>query len=149
MNLTKADTKIIAYLLETVSDHLSREICNDLRLGVLMPDIEERRALMKQWHEDNDDSGSFDPESSYEIESGSTIALAYWYRLEAMASMNKITSFTVDTLGDYISADSMLGAMQEARIFKVSAENGFAILREECDGHFAAKLGKYQLLSQG
>jgi hypothetical protein len=55
--------------------------------------------------------------------------------------------FIVDITGHRIQADSMLGAMKEARIFKVKAEDGFAVFREGCGSYFAARLAKQQVLT--
>jgi hypothetical protein len=54
--------------------------------------------------------------------------------------------YSVVILGGHLNTESMIEAMQKARIFSLDLGDGFVVFREECDGHFAAKLNKEQLL---
>ena len=65
--MTLTERRIASYLLQHAAGEYARHICNDFYLRELVADVEERRALMKAYHEYNGDPESFDPAGTYEI----------------------------------------------------------------------------------
>jgi hypothetical protein len=66
INLTIAEQKVIAALLCKASDQFGGHGCNDFDLAELMPDLEERRQLIEEYHKSNGDPEEFDREDTYE-----------------------------------------------------------------------------------
>jgi hypothetical protein len=67
MALTENEKKVFLEILERITDSLSNNTCNDFDLVRHMPDKEERRALMREMHEENGDPSEFDPKKDYAI----------------------------------------------------------------------------------
>jgi hypothetical protein len=54
--------KLIAVLLNMASDEFGNHSCNDFDLSIHIPNVNERRELVRAMYEDNGDSENFDPE---------------------------------------------------------------------------------------
>jgi hypothetical protein len=52
--------KMLLHFLEELGDHQSNAGCNDFDLSSFVPDVEERRAIMKAFHEYNGDPECFE-----------------------------------------------------------------------------------------
>ncbi len=65
-DLTPNNRKLISALLELASDQFSNHGCNDFDLAAILPNVEDRRELMRKYHEHNGDPEEFDPEWDYE-----------------------------------------------------------------------------------
>lgn len=59
--LTDTERKLIVYFLKMASEEFSNHGCNDLDLKAIIPDLEERRKLMKELHEWNGDPEEYNP----------------------------------------------------------------------------------------
>ena len=63
--LTPAHMRLASHLLRMAADEFGNHGCNDFNLEEVMPDEQERRDLMKLYHEMNGDPEEFNPKSSY------------------------------------------------------------------------------------
>jgi hypothetical protein len=66
MQLNEQQAKVIASLLDLAFDRVANCNCNDFDLAELLPDPQERRDLMRRYHEYNGDPEEFDPEDDYD-----------------------------------------------------------------------------------
>ncbi len=64
--MTKNEISLTIHLLKMASDEFSNHGCNDYYLAKIIADPEERRALMKQYHEYNGDPEEWRAESNYD-----------------------------------------------------------------------------------
>ncbi|HEY9657148.1 MAG TPA: hypothetical protein V6C65_01695, partial [Allocoleopsis sp.] len=64
----------IATFLDEMSNIWSRHGATDFNLAEVLPDVEDRRALMREFHELNGDPHEFDPSNEY----------PYWFNWLAM-----------------------------------------------------------------
>lgn len=67
-DLTRAERQVLAELLERASDTFSNHGCNDFELAKFMPDPEERRELMREYHEYNHSPEDYDPNDDFNVE---------------------------------------------------------------------------------
>lgn len=58
---------VAAELLLVAGDRFAQHTCNDFSLAVIIPDLEERRALVREYHEWNGDPEELDPNGTYEF----------------------------------------------------------------------------------
>lgn len=63
--LTNAEARVVAELLDRASDVFGNHCCNDFDLSDAMS-VEERRELVRKYHEYNGDPEEFDPEDDCE-----------------------------------------------------------------------------------
>lgn len=84
--ITPAELKLAASMLGDYSENLSNNSCNDFRLDDHLPDVEDRRRFMHDFHEYNGDPEEFDASRDYKLTMDSMVAqfLASW--LEHMAN---------------------------------------------------------------
>lgn len=66
--MSENDRRVAAALLRVAGEHFGNHGCNDFELDAVLPDAEDRRALMRRLHQWNGDPEEFDPDGSYEIE---------------------------------------------------------------------------------
>jgi len=59
--------RLLAKLLRMAADQFTNHGCNDFDLAAIMPDVEERRALMKEYEIWNNSPDRYDPNDRYEI----------------------------------------------------------------------------------
>lgn len=73
---------LIAYFLQDCANSMANRICNDLPLVEIMPRVEDRRKLMRDFHEWNGDPEEYDSDSEYRVVFDFAIAsyLAYLVR---------------------------------------------------------------------
>ncbi len=64
--MEKVYRKLVAHLLEMASDEFSNHGCNELDLKAFVPDVEDRRALMKELEAWNNSPDEYDPKAKYE-----------------------------------------------------------------------------------
>lgn len=64
--MTNQEKELAAHLLKVAADKFAGYICNDINLEELIPDVEDRRQLVKEFYEWNGDPKEFNPESNYE-----------------------------------------------------------------------------------
>ena len=64
--LTELDKKLIHHLLKMASDEFGRHGCNDFDLAELVPDVNERRALVKDMYVFNGNPWEFEPDADHE-----------------------------------------------------------------------------------
>jgi hypothetical protein len=71
--LSDTEAKVLVALLELASDQFSNHGCNDFELAKCIPDLEERRKLMKSYNDYNGSPEDFEYDdehgSKFEIES--------------------------------------------------------------------------------
>ena len=58
--------KVVLALLEDYSNKLSNSSCNDFELDKHVPDVAERRELMKKFYKLNGSPEDFDPNGQYD-----------------------------------------------------------------------------------
>jgi hypothetical protein len=63
--MTPAMKAVAMELLETLSDIQSNAGCNDFCLAKFVPDVEERRALMKQYYDLNGSPEDYEQDQKY------------------------------------------------------------------------------------
>lgn len=57
--------RLTAALMELAANQFSNNGCNDLDLRQFFPRVEDRRELMKEYHEWNGDPHEYDPNADY------------------------------------------------------------------------------------
>jgi len=65
--MTEAEKRLTAKVLRLASDVFANHGCNDFDLAAVVPDVEERRAIMRRYGEQNSGGEDFDPERGYRI----------------------------------------------------------------------------------
>ena len=65
--MNKIEKKLTITLLRRAAEEFATHTCNDFDLDEVMPDVEDRRNFMKEFHEWNGDPESFDPKGTYEV----------------------------------------------------------------------------------
>jgi hypothetical protein len=72
VTLTDTEAKVLAELLELASDQFANHGCSDFELGKVIPDLEERRKLMKSYNNYNGSPEDFEDDvkhgSKFELE---------------------------------------------------------------------------------
>lgn len=64
--LNKQHLKLMSHLLKMASEQFGNHGCGDFNLEAVIPDVEDRRALLKAMHESNGDPEEFDPKRDYQ-----------------------------------------------------------------------------------
>lgn len=64
--MTNTEKKLIAALLDLASEKFSNHGCNDFDLAEIVPDVEERRAIAREYYEHNNEPEEFNPDNKYE-----------------------------------------------------------------------------------
>ena len=64
--MNKLEKKLAALLLEIAAEEFCNHGCNDFELKRFVPDLKQRRQLVKEYHEWNGDPEEYDPEAKYE-----------------------------------------------------------------------------------
>jgi hypothetical protein len=65
--VTQAEKRALAALFDDLDHHQGAAGCNDFRLAEVMPDVNERRALMRAVEVFNNTPDDFDPSAAYEV----------------------------------------------------------------------------------
>lgn len=77
IQLTDAEARLLIALLELASDSFSNHGCNDFDLTKAVPNLEDRRALMKSYNDYNGSPEDFEDDekhgSQYELEDDSAL----------------------------------------------------------------------------
>lgn len=76
------DKRIIYHLLKMASEKFGHHGCNDLDLTKLIPNADDRRALIKEMQTANGTPEEFDPETDYKY-------TADWWLMSHMANKVK------------------------------------------------------------
>lgn len=64
--MTKNEKILTCKLLKVAAEEFSNKGCNDFDFAHWMPNLAERRALIKAYHEFNGDPENYDPTAKYE-----------------------------------------------------------------------------------
>jgi hypothetical protein len=64
--MTNSEKILIIKLLDMAAQEFSNHGCNDFKLSHWIPDLQERRNLIKAYHKHNGTPEEFDPNSNYE-----------------------------------------------------------------------------------
>lgn len=64
--LTDAECRVLAALLDRAYDEFSNHICTDFNFARYVPDLEQRRAIVREYEERNSGGKDYDPEATYE-----------------------------------------------------------------------------------
>jgi hypothetical protein len=75
--LKESHKKILLELVDQAADKMGNACCTDFPLSDFIPDVEERRALVKAMHEANGDPEEYDPTLTYEIFQGNWWLLGF------------------------------------------------------------------------
>ncbi len=59
ITLTTTQAKVLVELLQIASDQLGYNACNDFELHEIIPDVKERREMMRDYHEYNGSTEGF------------------------------------------------------------------------------------------
>jgi hypothetical protein len=65
--MSPAERRLAAELLRVAAESFSNHGCNEFDLAAVVPDVEERRAIMRRYEERNSGGQDFDPELDYRI----------------------------------------------------------------------------------
>jgi len=98
ITLTDAEAKLLIELLELASDNFSNHGCNDFDLTKSVPDLEDRRALMKSYNDYNGSPEDFEDDeahgSQYEFDNDSALMSYLSTRIEEQLGVGGVQQCT-------------------------------------------------------